>query len=92
VAEAMMALVLADAALRQNAITEAAASPEQYAAELAWTDTEILRLLHRRRELVEAAGSRPLPDAVRESREQAATDLELPADHVAKVFDVLDGR
>lgn len=52
VAEAMMALVLGDAALRHHALTVAPPSPESTAVELAFTDAEIVRLLHRRRDLL----------------------------------------
>ena len=51
VAEAMVALVLADAYLRQQAITEAASSPEAAAAELAFCDDAILRLVAQRQRL-----------------------------------------
>jgi len=48
VAEAMMALVLCDAFLRQQALTEAGSDAGQLAAELAFCDAEIVRLVHRR--------------------------------------------
>lgn len=61
VAEAMVALVLCDAFLRQQAIQEAAQSSEALRAELAFCDAEILRLVERRRRvLAEAGAAEPL--------------------------------
>jgi chorismate synthase len=51
VAEAMVALVLCDAFLRQQAIVEAHTSPGEIEAEIAFCDTEIERIEARRKEL-----------------------------------------
>lgn len=91
VAESMLALVLADAALRQQAIVEAATSSEQLTAELAFTDSEILRLLHRRRELLAAGGSLPDESALAAARREAALALELPEEIAEKVGRLVDG-
>jgi chorismate synthase len=58
VAEAMVALVLCDAFLRQQAIVEAACGEAELEAELAYCDAEILRLVRRRRDVWQAAGGR----------------------------------
>jgi chorismate synthase len=63
VAEAMVAIVLCDAFLRQQAIREAAADPKQLEAELAFCDAEILRLLARRRAISGLAGARLDPSS-----------------------------
>jgi hypothetical protein len=53
VAEAMVALVLCDAFLRQQAIERARTSEDELRAELAFCDAEILRLVDRRRAVLQ---------------------------------------
>jgi chorismate synthase len=65
VAESMVALVLCDAHLRQQAMLEAQQRPTEQEAELAFCDGELLRLLHRRRQVVEGA---PLLDNARQAK------------------------
>jgi chorismate synthase len=56
VAEAMVALVLCDAFLRQQAIVEAHTSPGEIEAEIAFCDAEIERIEARRKDLLKRRG------------------------------------
>ncbi|MBK8480696.1 MAG: chorismate synthase [Proteobacteria bacterium] len=81
VAEAMMALVLCDAMLRQQALTGAATSADQLLAELAFCDGELLRLVARRRALQQELGAvldAPRQESLSRVQQQTSTALELP--------------
>ena len=88
VAEAMVALVLCDAYLRQLAITEGHESPAQRAAEVAHCEAEILRWVERRRVL--AGDSTGLADHLRPLREEAAGETGLPESYLSRLFRVVD--
>lgn len=81
VAEAMVALVLCDAFLRQQALVEAQQNEAQLTAELAFCEAEILRLLDRRRRVMAQAGQVEQTSASREALARArlalAEELEL---------------
>ena len=93
VAEAMVALVLCDAYLRQQAIMESEEGAAHRAAELAYCDSEILRWVDRRRRLGSLAGEdgAELGAEVRASREQLAGDVRLPPAWVSQLFEMIDG-
>ncbi|MCC6747781.1 MAG: chorismate synthase [Deltaproteobacteria bacterium] len=80
VAEAMLALVLCDAFLRQQALREAATDEAQLVAELAFREAEVLRAVAAyaavRREL---GGSATADGALANLRREVAGELGLPA-------------
>ncbi|NNM32673.1 MAG: chorismate synthase, partial [Gemmatimonadetes bacterium] len=94
VAEAMVALVLCDAYLRQLAITEGPGEPSHRAAELAHCDFQILRWIDRRRGLATAAVpgeiARELDEEVRASRQRLGTEAGFPDAYLAELFRVVD--
>jgi chorismate synthase len=94
VAEAMVALVLCDAYLRQQALTEAAGDADQLRAELAFCDGELLRAIRRRRALIEGADL-AIRQAVNtagdpETRKALADALDVPAELAEAIFASLD--
>lgn len=89
VAESMMALVLVDAYLHQQALTKAEDSPAQRSAELAYREAELLRALHAYR-AVHRAGAveqgKDDEDNLRVQRQALAAELDLSAQSVESVI------
>ena len=93
VAEAMVALVLCDAFLRQQAITEAASSVEETAAEIAFCDAEILRLLERRRRLrgpMSEAERRAVHGHLEDTLIEAGVQIGLRREYLERLFRIID--
>lgn len=95
VAEAMVAIVLCDAALRQSAIAGAAADPGAWEAEIAYRDAELLRAVAARAEVARAAGARPSGEAaerIAAARREAAERLGVDATVADAVFGALEEK
>ena len=90
VAEAMMALVLCDAMLRQHAIVEADAKSDEWKMELGFTDAEILRLLDRRRQLLRGTSAAHADDDLNRVRRDLGTRLGFTKDYVDSIFELVD--
>ena len=94
VAEAMVALVLCDAYLRQQAIEEAKTDPQQLAAELSFCDGEMLRLIYRRRQVVSNGGGARLDEAAKralqEARGQMSEQLGISAQRAEALFALVE--
>lgn len=100
VAEAMMAIVLADACLRQRAITRAGASTEEVRAALALADAELAHALKRRMSLSAAAGNDgagrgtgrrgSLCAGVRAGWERAAREARIDREVARRVWEILE--
>lgn len=91
VAEAMVAIVLCDAALRQHAIAGAPARPEEWEAELARRDAEVLAAIAARAAVMRASGALP-PDAAARldaAREEAAALAGVDPAVAAAVFSAI---
>ncbi|MDH3225227.1 MAG: chorismate synthase, partial [Gemmatimonadota bacterium] len=90
VAEAMVALVLCDAYLRQQAIEEASRDPGQLGAELAFCDAEILRWIHRRRSLAGGPRVAEIQNDIEKSRMAVGAASGLPDSFLSRLFAVVD--
>ena len=93
VAEAMVALVLCDAYLRQQAIKETPTTADQRLAELSFCDSEILRLLDRRRRLVRCLSTEQLAalcPQLRGVHQDCGERLGFSAGYLERVFSLLD--
>ena len=78
VAESMMALVLVDAYLHQQAVAKRAEGSTQIAAELAFREAELLRSMHAYRAVVsEDLGDKALADQIVQQRHALAEELDI---------------
>jgi chorismate synthase len=93
VAEAMVALVLCDAFLRQQAIEEARTDRDQVIAELSFCDGEILRLVNRRRRVIADGGLRPDEageQALQNARGEMAEQMGIPVEQAQALFALVE--
>lgn len=92
VAEAMMAIVLCDALLRQQAITEAPLSTDALRHEMAFLDSELVRIIALRQRIATEAAAHGVPNTLAdgEVRTKLAQDAGLDASRTAPLFAALD--
>jgi chorismate synthase len=91
VAEAMMAIILCDAFLRQQALQEASANQEQWAAELSFREAEILRAIYLHQKIVQTKGEYSgLEEQLTRQRAELAKQLGLSLDTINSIFSLIN--